>query len=198
MWHTKTSATVPRSCPRNPEINLKLSVATIAGALGVHGYRGRNRWCYLLHILLALFIALTFFALFIHSIVQFNAMHSNVNELNDKYEEAHKQTITPGGNQTGKNLDRKLTKNVDKKLWTYLAEELAASAAKEEFKNEKFDMDEIKTRLMFPVILFLVNIVVYLSSASFAWKSWQQLIDGSAGMSPFENEDDKPDSNPIE
>jgi len=51
---------------------------------------------------LALFIALTFFALFIHSIVQFNAMHSNVNELNDKYEEAHKQTITPGGNQTGK------------------------------------------------------------------------------------------------
>jgi len=29
-------------------------------------------------------------------------MHSNVNELNDKYEEAHKQTITPGGNQTGK------------------------------------------------------------------------------------------------
>jgi len=153
-------------------------VATIAGALGVHGYRGRNRWCYLLHILLALFIALTFFALFIHSIVQFNAMHSNVNELNDKYEEAHKQTITPGGNQT--------------------AEELAAYAAKEEFKLEKFDMDEIKTRLMFPVILFLVNIVVYLSSASFAWKSWQQLIDGSAGMSPFENEDDKPDSNPIE
>ena len=96
---------------------MKLSVATIAGALGVHGYRGRNRWCYLLHILLALFIALTFFALFIHSIVQFNAMHSNVNELNDKYEEAHKQTITPGGNQTGKNLDRKLTKNIDKTYW---------------------------------------------------------------------------------
>ena len=91
-----------------------------------------------------------------------------------------------------------LTENVDKKLKTYLAEELAAYAAKEEFKKEKFDMDEIKTRLMFPVILFLVNIVVYLSSASFAWKSWQQLIDGSAGMSPFENEDDKPDSNPIE
>ena len=91
-----------------------------------------------------------------------------------------------------------LTKNVDKNFKTYLAEELAAYAAKEEFKLEKFDMDEIKTRLMFPVILFLVNIVVYLSSASFAWKSWQQLIDGSAGMSPFENEDDKPDSNPIE
>ena len=114
--HAKTSATVPRPCLQNPEINFKLSVATIAGALGVHGYRGRNRWCYLLHILLALFIALTFFALFIHSIVQFNAMHSNVNELNDKYEEAHKQTITPGGNQTGKNVDRKIAKNVDKKF----------------------------------------------------------------------------------
>ena len=93
-----------RSSLQISENNGSFSVATITGALGVHGYRGRNRWCYLLHILLALFIALTFFALFIHSIVQFNAMHSNVNELNDKYEEAHKQTITPGGNQTGTKL----------------------------------------------------------------------------------------------
>ena len=91
-----------------------------------------------------------------------------------------------------------MIENANWKRKQYLAEELAAYAAKEEFKLEKFDMEEIKTRLMFPVILFLVNIVVYLSSASFAWKSWQQLIDGSAGMSPFENEDDKPDSNPIE
>ena len=143
-------------------------------------------------------------------------MHSNVNELNDKYEAAHKDTLTPGGNQTGKfkkkwwqiDVDINIVDinivdiiadiNVDTFVTVCLAEEIAAAAAKEAFHNEKFDMDEIKTRLMFPVILFLVNIVVYLSSASFAWKSWQQLIDGSAGMSPFENEDDKPDSNPIE
>jgi len=68
-----------------------------------------------------------------------------------------------------------------------------------EFKKEDIDVSEVTQRLTFPVILYLVNIVVYLSSASFAWKAWKLLIDGSTtGMTPFENEDDKPGANPIE
>ena len=53
----------------------------MTGALGVHGYRSRNRWFYLGHIGLALFVVLTFFALFIHTIVQFKKMHSHIDSV---------------------------------------------------------------------------------------------------------------------
>merc|ERR1712106_995762 len=42
-------------------------VAIVTGAMGVHGYRSRNRWFFLLHILFALLIVVCFFAFsFIH------------------------------------------------------------------------------------------------------------------------------------
>ena len=45
-------------------------------------------------------------------------------------------------------------------------------AEQKEFnKDSRIDMNEVKDRLMFPVILYLFNIVIYLSSASFAWKA---------------------------
>ena len=71
------------------EINLNISVAIITGAMGVHGYRSRNRWFFLLHILFALVIVLCFFALFIHSLVQFNKMHSHVEEAKEIYDDYH-------------------------------------------------------------------------------------------------------------
>ena len=73
-------------------------------------------------------------------------------------------------------------------------------AAEDEHKLEKLAATiagEVKQRLIFPVILYFVNIALFLSSALFAWRSWKQLIDGaSTGMKPFENEDERP--SPIE
>ena len=141
--------------------------AILAGGFGVHGYRSRNRWFYLIHIVCALFISLSFFALFIHSIVQFKKMHSHVTNSEVKFKEYEAKL-----NQTEITEDNKL------------------------MKMETADMEEVKQRLLFPVMLFFGNIAVYLSSALFAYKSWKVLIDGSTGMKPFENEDERP--NPID
>lgn len=143
-------------------------VAIITGAMGVHGYRSRNRWFFLLHILFALLIVLCFFALFIHSLVQFNKMHSHVEEAKEIYDDYHSSL-----NKTEAADEHKL-------------EKLAATIA-----------NEVKQRLVFPVILYFVNLALFMSSALFAWRSWKQLIDGSStGMKPFENEDERP--SPIE
>ena len=75
-----------------------LSVAILTGALGVHGYRSRNRWFFLLHILFSLFVVLCFFALFIHSLVQFNKMHNHVADVKKLYDEHHDK-VNGTGNQ---------------------------------------------------------------------------------------------------
>ena len=168
------------------EINLNISVAIITGAMGVHGYRSRNRWFFLLHILFALLIVLCFFALFIHSLVQFNKMHSHVEEAKEIYDDYHSSL-----NKTGK-----LAIKVNNQLKNFQK----MSEAADEHKLEKLAAtiaNEVKQRLVFPVILYFVNLALFMSSALFAWRSWKQLIDGSStGMKPFENEDERP--SPIE
>ena len=101
---------------------------------------------------------------------------------------------------TTPNLTKQVTNRNRTSASSNYSSNLCFLAAENEHKLEKLAATiagEVKQRLIFPVILYFVNIALFLSSGLFAWRSWKQLIDGaSTGMKPFENEDERP--SPIE
>lgn len=119
-------------------------LALITAAAGVHGYRSRNRWFYLGHLVFALFLALSYFGIFIDAIVQFKRMHAHV-EDNAATTQATPTTVA----------------NVT-------AEAQVAPAV-----AEKTDVKEVVDRLGFPTAICFIHIVLYLLSGRYAWKAWQ-------------------------
>lgn len=119
----------------------------MTASAGVHGYRSRNRWFYLIHLIFALFLSLCSFATFIDGVVQVNRMKAHV--------AGQTPTAAP---QTGTNAT------------TTVAPTVGPTTTSD---SEKLEIGEMVERLIFPFIICFVHIGLYGVSGRFAWKAWQ-------------------------
>lgn len=75
----------------------------LTASAGVHGYRSRNRWFYLGHLVFAMFLSLCYFAIFIDGIIQFKKMKLHILEnLTTASPAAQNSTETPAVEQEHK------------------------------------------------------------------------------------------------
>jgi len=130
-----------------------LFLGILTSSAGVHGYRSRNRWFYLIHLVFGVILSLCYFAIFIHSLVQFRQMRDHVDSVSD--------------NPIASPLDGSVTSapmQISNSTAAPIPEDTAA---------EKVDVQEIISKLGFPLAICFVQIALYLVSAQYAWKSWK-------------------------
>jgi hypothetical protein len=150
-------------------IKLIFSIGLFASGAGVHGYRSRNRWFYLIHLALAMFLSLCSFAVFISALVQFRKIKSHAND-----------NITAGVVTT---LAPETTNTTDAIMPTPLPQ------TAEEATNFKEEVHEMVQTLGFPTAICFFHITLYLISGRYAYKAWQD----SCGNPQMEILDEEPE-----
>jgi hypothetical protein len=117
-------------------------LAIFTSGAGIHGYRTRNHWGYLTHFVLSVFFVLCFFALFIHTLVQFSSLN--------QFEETSAPTnSTPSA-----------------------AADDSPSALPVSLAEADTDAEKLVTRLGFPCAIYFFHIILYILSGRWSFKAW--------------------------